>query len=222
MMRTLLALFVVVALAVPAAAQGLPATGGLDKFMKDSAAQSQQKELQGMIAAKRTKSPGKKAAAKKNAKHAPAGATDFTPTAGHPTVDAFLAQSNLDPNARQTLKSVVEATLGELGKVLRPNSVASGMGFALGVSIEIASEIELPEADARDLVTGINDMLAASADFRKLGSPERQALYEAFVMTGAMLSIMKTAGQTDPAMKAQAQDAARNLISQLSGLAGGK
>jgi hypothetical protein len=221
MHRWLLGVLVVVAIAGPAGAQGLPATGGLDKFMKDSAAQAQQKELQGLIERKRSvKTPGKKPPAKK-AKHAPAGATDFTPGAGHPTVDAFLAQTNVDANTRQQLRTVFDATLGELGKVLRPNSVASGMGFALGVSIEIASDVEIPQADAADLVTGINDMLAASAEFKKLGSPERQALYEAFVMTGAMLSIIKAAGESDPAMKAQAKDMAKNVISQLSGVAGG-
>lgn len=217
-MRSLLVSIVVAALVSNAAAQGLPEGGGLDKFMKDSAAQ--QRELQGIVERKKAgKSAPKKARAPKPPKHAPVGATDFKPTAGHPTVEMFLASSNIDANQQQMLRSTFDGYFTALGQMFRPNSVASGAGFALGVSIEIANDTDLPEADARELVTGVNDMLAASAEFKKLTSAERQALYEVFVMTGALLQMMKTAGDTNPVLKTQAQDMAKQVISQVSGLA---
>jgi hypothetical protein len=215
-MRSLLVWILVASAAAPAAAQGLPEGGGLDKFMKDSAAQ--QRELQGLVERKKV---GKAAPrkAKKAPRHAPPGATDFKPSAGHPTVEMFLSSSNIDATQQQMLRSTFDGYFTGLGQLFRPNSVASGAGFALGVSIEIANETELPEADARELVTGVNDMLAASAEFKKLTSAERQALYEVFVMTGALLQMMRTAGDTDPALKTQAQDMAKQVISQVSGLA---
>jgi hypothetical protein len=214
-MRMWIALSVMIGLAVPAAAQGLPQTGSLDRFMKESAAQKSQKELQGIVARKRSRGGAKKAP--RRGKHAPPGATDFAQSGSRPYMDAFLQQLSIDASGKQHLREVFEAAFESVNKALRPNSVAAAMGYALGVSIQIVNDVELPDADAKELVTGINDMLAASQEFRGLGPAERQMLYEGFVMTGAMLMIAHNAGKNDPSIRQQSQDMARNVISQLSG-----
>lgn len=214
-MRFFLALALVIGLVAPAAAQGLPATGSLDRFMKESAAQQSQKELQGIVARKRTRGGAKKTP--KAGKHAPLAATDFQQNGSRPYMDAFLQQLSVDAGGKQHLRDVFEAAFESVNKALRPNNVAAAMGYALGVSIQIVNDVELPDADAKELVTGINDMLAASQEFKGLGQAERQTLYEGFVMTGAMLMIAHNAGKKDPAIRQQSQDMARNVISQLSG-----
>jgi hypothetical protein len=215
-MRSLLVLILVAIASAPAAAQGLPDGGGLDKFMKDSAAQ--QRDLQGLVERKKVRGTAPKQP-RASSKRAPIGATDFKPVPGHPTVEVFLKSSNIDVTQQQMLRSTFDGYFTALGEMFRPNSVASGAGFALGVSIEIANATDLGDADARELVAGVNDMLAASAEFKRLGAAERQALYEVFVMTGALLTMMKTAGETNPALKTQSQDMAKQVISQVSGLA---
>ncbi len=54
-MRIWIALAVVIGLVAPAAAQGLPVTGSLDRFMKESASQQSQKDLQQIVVRKRTR-----------------------------------------------------------------------------------------------------------------------------------------------------------------------
>ena len=215
-MRIWIAVLVLVGLVAPASAQGLPQTGSLDRFMKESATQKEQKELQQIVVRKRTRG----GAAKKPAtagKHAPPGATDFQQSGSRPYVDSFLQNVQVDANAKQHLRQVFEAAFESVNKALRPNNVAAAMGYALGVAIQIANDLEPPDADAKELTTGINDMLAASQEFKQLGPAERQVLYEGFVMTGAMLMIAHNAGKNDPSIRAQAQEMARNVISQLSG-----
>ena len=214
-MRIWLAVAVVVGLVAPGAAQGLPQTGSLDRFMKESAAQQQQKELQQIVGRKRTRGAAKPRA--KAGKHAPAGATDFQQSGTRPYVEMFLQSVNVDASAKAHLRAVFEAAFESVNKALRPNNVAAAMGYALGVAIQIVNDVELPDADAKELVTGINDMLAASQEFKGLGQAERQTLYEGFVMTGAMLMIAHNAGKNDPSIRQQSQDMARNVISQLSG-----
>jgi hypothetical protein len=214
-MRMWIALAVVIGLALPAEAQGLPQTGSLDRFMKESASQQSQKELQQIVVRKRTRGGARKPA--KAGRHAPAGATDFVQNGTRPYMDAFLQQLSVDASGKQHLREVFEAAFESVNKALRPNNVAAAMGYALGVSIQIVNDVELPDADAKELVTGINDMLAASQEFKGLGQAERQVLYEGFVMTGAMLMIAHNAGKNDPSIRQQSQDMARNVISQLSG-----
>jgi hypothetical protein len=214
-MRIWIALAVVVGLVAPVTAQGLPQTGSLDRFMKESGAQQSQKELQQIVGRKRTRGTARKPP--KAGKHAPAGATDFQQSGSRPYVETFLQSVNVDANAKTHLRAVFEAAFESVNKALRPNNVAAAMGYALGVAIQIVNDVELPDADAKELVTGINDMLAASQEFKGLGQAERQVLYEGFVMTGAMLMIAHNAGKNDPSIRQQSQDMARNVISQLSG-----
>lgn len=215
-MRIWIALVVMFGLVAPAAAQGLPQTGSLDRFMKESASQQSQKELQQIVVRKRTRGAGAKKPAKAG-KHAPLGVTDFQQSGSRPYMDMFLQNLNVDASGKQHLRQVFEAAFESVNKALRPNNVAAAMGYALGVAIQIVNDVELPDTDAKELVTGINDMLAASQEFKGLGMAERQTLYEGFVMTGAMLMIAHNAGKNDPSIRSQSQEMARNVISQLSG-----
>ena len=215
-MRIWIALAVVVGLVAPAGAQGLPQTGSLDRFMKESAAQQSQKDLQQIVVRKRTRGGGARRPAKVG-KHAPASATDFQQSGTRPYVETFLQNVSVDASAKAHLRAVFEAAFESVNKALRPNNVAAAMGYALGVAIQIVNDVELPDADGKELVTGINDMLAASQEFKGLGHADRQTLYEGFVMTGAMLMIAHNAGKNDPSIRQQSQDMARNVISQLSG-----
>ena len=217
-MRTWIALAVVIGLVAPAAAQGLPQTGSLDRFMKESAAQQQQKELQQIVGRKRTRGTSAKKPSKAG-KHAPAGATDFQQSGTRPYVETFLQSVSIDESAKTHLRAVFEAAFESVNKALRPNSVAAAMGYALGVAIQIVNEVELPAAEARELMTGINDMLGVSREFLGLGHAERQVIYEGFVITGVMLMLAHNAGKNDPSIRQQSQEMARNVISQLSGLA---
>src|SRR5437868_6985391 len=104
-MRIWIALVVVVGLVAPVAAQGLPQTGSLDRFMKESAAQQSQKDLQQIVVRKRTRGAGPKKTAKAG-KHAAPGATDFSQSGTRPYVEAFLQNVQVDANAKQHLRQV--------------------------------------------------------------------------------------------------------------------
>ena len=80
----------------------------------------------------------------------------------------------------------------------------------------------MSDASARELLLGVNDLLAQSPEFAALRPAQRQAMYESLGMTAAILAMLQEAGRTDPQMRAQSVGLAQSVLQQLTGSAARK
>lgn len=192
-----------------------PVSSQLDTMILHS---MQRKMLERSLAAKQGKASAKDGRKPvKPPSHRAASASDFKPGKGHPTVDAFLASSGLDEPQQQALRQVIDATFVAVEGQLRAHNVASALGFAIAASLQIVSGKEVGDDEVRELILGINDLLAANPTFVKLKAADKQQLYDAMIMMGALLITFHTAGESDPKMKETAIEMAKGLLAQLTG-----
>jgi hypothetical protein len=202
-----------------------PTSSLLDTF---NYGRMQQHMLEKSFAARRADTPaGSMAPAARAAPSAPVAhrnlaASDFIPASrGRPTVETYLAAPNLTPQARQSMRAMFNATFDLLGKTRR-NNVATALTGALAMASTIVSGQPMSDASARELLLGVNDLLAQSPEFAALRPAQRQAMYESLGMTAAILAMLQEAGRTDPQMRAQSVGLAQSVLQQLTGSAARK
>ncbi len=161
--------------------------------------------------------PPAPAAPAKAAYRLPITATDFVP-AGRRDVPEQLAAGATTPKDRQDLvkagrdiQRAIEATPG-----FRPNNVAAGMAVLLGVSLQVARGVEIPDDQSEALMRGLNDVLGELPAFRSLPADKRTRAYDTFVVVGGFIAaIAQQAAQTgDAQMAAQAKAMARDALAQ--------
>jgi hypothetical protein len=153
-------------------------------------------------------------------KHVPLSKTDFKPPEkGHPVVKAFLDAAAPKADERKQFQKAIDETFGVVEKSLRKNNVATAFGLAIGTALEIVTGKESSEQADKELIAGINDELAAAPEFAKLAPKDKQTLNDTLVLTGALMIILHTAGQSDPAMKDASVSLAKAVLTQLTGSA---
>jgi hypothetical protein len=190
-----------------------PLSSSLDTMILHS---MQQRMLQQTI------QPRQQGAAKGKSKHVPLSKTDFKPAEkGHPVVTAFLDGVAAKPDERKQFQKAIDETFALVEKSLRKNNVATAFGLAIGTALEVVTGKESSEDADTALIAGINDQLAAAPEFTKLAAKDKQTLNDTLVLTGALMIILHTAGQSDPAMKDASVSLARAVLTQLTGSATG-
>jgi hypothetical protein len=154
------------------------------------------------------------------APRSPISATDFRAT-GTRLLPATLAATTPDLTAEQKdqLRELSLQALTAFEEQARKNNVAYALTFLIGVSMQVVNERELPDADAEQLARELNDVLASSPEFRRSSPRQKQLLYEAAVITGGMIGVIYQIGvdEGNNELKAQAQDMAQGVITQLLG-----
>jgi hypothetical protein len=150
----------------------------------------------------------------------PISATDFR-ASGRRLLPATLAAATPDATAEekdqlQTLYLHVLATFEEQA---RKNNVAYALTFLIGASMQVVRERELSDPETDRLAQELNDVLATSPEFRRLSPRQKQSMYEVAVITGGMIAVMYQIGvdQGNDELKKQAQETAREVITQLVG-----
>lgn len=155
-------------------------------------------------------------------KHQSLSKSDFKPPQkGHPVVAAFLDSVKLDTDQRRQFQQAIDATFNLVDKQLRKNNVATAFGLAIGTSLEIITGKQSSDEADKELIAGINDQLAAAPEFTKLAPKDKQTLSDTLVLTGALLVILHSAGESDAAMKDASVSMARTVLTQLTGSATG-
>jgi hypothetical protein len=150
----------------------------------------------------------------------PLTATDFRPSGTRLTVDALVSGTQgATAEQKQALRTVYLETLSAFEKEARRNNVAYALAFLLGASVQVVTGKEVPDDDAHDLARGVNDILAATPEFRSLTPREKQSLYEVAIITGGMIAVMHQMGveQNDESLKKQAIDLAQTMLEKLGG-----
>lgn len=147
-------------------------------------------------------------------------ATDFKP-AGPRTIAAQLVAQSKGVTREQGLALVtgLNAGIDVFEKEARKNNVAYAMAFLIGVSVQVATETEVPDAQAEALAQAINDELAAAPVFKKATAKQKQQLYETCIVVGALIGGMaaQAAESNDEALKGQAKQMAQSALATFSG-----
>lgn len=147
----------------------------------------------------------------------PIAASDFKP-AGARKVPEQLAQAIADPKERaqfvkaaSEILATIEATPG-----FRKNNLAAAMTVLLGVSLQVAKGIEIPDAESEELMRGLNDQIAALPSFATLPADKRTQVYDTMVIVGGLIAgIAQNAAESkDRRMAALAQQMARDALAQ--------
>jgi hypothetical protein len=146
-------------------------------------------------------------------------ASDFIPAShGRPTVENYLAAPNLTPEARQQMRAMFAATFDLLGRT-RKNNVATALASVMGMATMIVSGRPMSDAAAREMLLGVNDLLAGSPEFATLRPAQKQAMYETLVIIAATLAMSQEAARTNPQMRAQSVSFAQSVLQTLTGSA---
>jgi len=230
-MRSALLTVVLLSLAWPCAAQyynsltgrqfGNMYAANADRIMTQMIQQSGYQAMRNSIEAQakgQAAAPKQPAAPPKAAaSRAPLSASDFKP-AGKRDVPEQLAQGVADAAER---KQVVAAARDihkaiEAAPGFRRNNVAAAMTVIVGVSVQVVSGREIPDADSQAMMLAFNDELAANETFRGLNAEQRTRIYDTFVILGGFIAGIAQAGQeaNDGKLKAQAREMARDALVQ--------
>lgn len=155
--------------------------------------------------------------AKKAAYKYPISASDFKP-AGPRNVPQQLGQAVANPKDRadferacREIVKTIEATPG-----FRKNNVAAAMTVLLGVSLQVVKRIEIPDAESRELMLGLNDQVAALPAFASLPAEKRTQFYDTMVIVGGLIAgiAQNAAESNDREMAALAQQMAKDALAQ--------
>jgi hypothetical protein len=98
------------------------------------------------------------------------------------------------------------------------NNVAGAATFALLMSrsILLDGQRELSEKQTEALLQDINALLASSESFKKATDADKQKMYETFVITGGLATMLYREGteKGDAAIIAKGKDLAKTILSQ--------
>jgi hypothetical protein len=139
-------------------------------------------------------------------------ASDFRrPKRSTDVVAHLVANARLPDGAATQLATTLRSTMAQIAAAGRKDNVANAIALALTISIMVLEKPEFdPNIDA--LVTKVNDALAASPRFRKLGATERQVMYDFALLAAAVIAIVHQSGD-----KAASQAIAKNVLQALTG-----
>ncbi|MDP3500363.1 MAG: hypothetical protein Q8S33_08525 [Myxococcales bacterium] len=123
-------------------------------------------------------------------------ATDFTP-AGARTVPQQLAASVPEAD-RASLIAATEAIIPGIEGVpgFRKNNLAAAMTALLGVSLQVAAEVELTDDEAQTLMRALNDAIAAQKSWPSMTDEERTTAYDTFVVLSGLMAGMSEQAKT--------------------------
>lgn len=191
-----------------------PTSSLIDTFIRND---MNRMMLESSLAKKQGKNAAAAAVPEQKRARQPASATDFSPGKGRPAVDQFFANSGLRGEELKGMRQYIDGTFAALESQYRKNSVATAMALALGTSVEIASGQEISDAQARELVANVNDLLASAPSFTKLKASEKQTMYDTFVLVSGLMLALKSSGDTDPTAKQASVEMAKGVLEQLTG-----
>ena len=122
------------------------------------------------------------------------------------------------PEEKKQFEAVFTSAFAQIegDKGFRKNNVANALTFLIVASLTVALERDVPEADADALVVGLNDLLGADPDFKKLAAKDKQQLYEGSIVIGGLIGGLYSAAleNKDAALKKQAQELARGMLAK--------
>jgi hypothetical protein len=149
--------------------------------------------------------------------HVPITASDFEGT-GRRTMPPALCEAGKTAGEKaqlaQMCRQILDAMEGEKG--FRRNNVAFALTVLIGGSLQIAFEREVSERDTEQLTKELNDVLAGAESFRRMSAAERQSMYETAIITGGLIigTYRQGVENNDPGMKRQAQMMASQVLAQ--------
>jgi len=139
-------------------------------------------------------------------------ATDFKRDRKRKDVVADLVASLPAAEAKE-LGTTLRASMAQLGSAGRKDNVANAMAIAITVSFAVLEVADFNEAKADALPAEVNDVLAASPQFAKLGAADRQLMYDSLLLSAAVIALLHQSGE-----KETSQTIARQVLQQLVGV----
>jgi hypothetical protein len=127
-------------------------------------------------------------------------------------VARVVANARLPDSATAGLAATLRSTMAQIAAAGRKDNVGTAIALAITLSMTVLEEPELDPANADALVTRVNDALAASPRFRRLGAAERQRMYDSALLSAAVIAIVHQSGD-----KAASQAIAKNVLQALIG-----
>jgi hypothetical protein len=138
-------------------------------------------------------------------------ATDFKRDPRRPDVVAqLIATTNLASPEAEQAAAVLRATMAQLAGAGRRDHVATALALTIALAYIVTEKPEFDASKADDLVGGVNEVLAASPQFARLGNTERQAMYDSLLLSAAVIAIVHQSGD-----KAQAKAIAKHVLAEL-------
>jgi hypothetical protein len=143
--------------------------------------------------------------------HAPMSATDFRrTTSGRSVVMKYVAALPLDASQADQLTVALDATMAQLQKVGRKNNVATALAATIAVAHMVLDRDDLDTSKADTLVVSLNDALAATPEFTRLGPAGRQQMADELLLSSAVIVLLHQHGAVD-ASKAFAERVLRTV-----------
>jgi hypothetical protein len=144
------------------------------------------------------------------AQHAPMSATDFRRAGKRRDVVAQLVASLPDAERAQ-LDATLRSTMAQLGAAGRKDNVANAMAIVIGLSYMVIEKPDFDASKADELVPVINDALAASPQWKRIGAADRQLMYDSLLLSAAVIAIVHQSGDRDTS-RAIAKQVLQHLV----------
>jgi hypothetical protein len=143
-------------------------------------------------------------------------ASDFRrdPRARGVLVARFVAGTQVRREEAVQLERTLIATIAEIEKVTRRDNVASAIALSIALSFEVLGRDDYRDGRGNQLAATVNDVLAVSPQFARLAAADRQTMADSMLLSAALLVLLDGAGE-----KAASQELAKQLLSQLTGVA---
>jgi hypothetical protein len=154
-------------------------------------------------------------------RHFPITATDFSPSGTRLLLEDLVAASpGVTNEQRVDVRRLYQTILTSFESEARKNNVANAFAFAVGVSLQVLSGKEIPDAEVDLMIKAFNDSLGGIAQFNAMPSQQKQMLYEALVITGGIIAFLDGQGklQNNAEMQSQAKELSKAVLRQLMGV----
>ena len=149
--------------------------------------------------------------------HLPMTATDFTPALpGHPLVDQYLQSLPLTDEQRAGFRQAFDEMSRRTANEARPNNLAAAMAMAVCGAIYLIDS-RFTDADSDRYYLAINDTLGAAPEIAALSPLQKQNLSDALIFQLTVAKLLADQGQTNPLLRAQSVQVARDMLVQLTG-----
>jgi hypothetical protein len=134
-----------------------------------------------------------------------------------------LLDKNASEKEKQTLFDAMDELLKNYDQMLveqketrLKNNVAGAATFAILMCRSILIGNELAEKQAEGLLQDINSLLASSDKFKKQNDIQKQQMYEAFIITTGLATMLYQQGKDENNVEkmAQGKDLAKTVLSQ--------
>lgn len=172
------------------------------KFGKDVAARA------------KAEAAGESSAAEPAATHLHMKATDFRGGKKRLILAAMTKPEGSTAEQQAVLKQIYTAGFTEFEKAARKNNVAYACAFVIAVSLMVDRGVEISDADSEAMAVGLNDLLGGTPAFKQLKPKEKQALYEASIITGTLIAVFAQMGTEDPEMAKLSKELAGQVLAQ--------